>query len=92
MNAHRGNQSGIMHLNARDLAGNHQPPPFRMNLRPIRQEREQPFDHLGSSIRFGYGQSKSVDRRGANANPPKLDMILGRVADLLASLLKHSQR
>jgi hypothetical protein len=92
MHMHRGNQPGIMHLNTRHCAGQHQPPPVRMNLRSIRQEDKQPLDYPRSSIRFRHGQAETVDRFRSGADAPELNQILSRVTHFLAALLERMER
>ena len=49
---HRGDEAGIMHLNAADAIGHQQMTPFRMNARVIRKEDKCRLDLSCAEIRL----------------------------------------
>ena len=76
---HRGNQAGIMYLNARYFFGNDNPAPFPVRCFAVGGKTELGFDQAGAFIRFGYGISEAIPVRRASSHIPELSQVLGSV-------------
>jgi hypothetical protein len=93
VDAHRGDQASVMHLDAGNGVENKKPAPLLVDGGTIRQEGETTLKTAHSSISLGHRQAKaSSGRDRAGANIPELTENLRRITDAVPACAEHSNR
>ena len=81
VNAHDGDQAGIIDLDALNAVVLNEPLPNRIDRRNVRQQSQQVFDAGDFLERFLVRESQSVDLCGPGSHIPKLGDVLGAEED-----------
>lgn len=80
VHCHRGYQSCVVNLNARDIARDQQFPPLLVNGRTIRKQPQPVFKQARPTVRFPGRKPVSVAVNWPSASIPELGYILRRIA------------